>query len=103
MITSVILDKSKIHNKLRDYRRRDNLLMLNYPVENEGLKTIKISECIDLIHKLDNDKCIGCNDSMLFSSVFSDWRRFSKIRILDTSFSDSYVFCCSVSVLFILL
>lgn len=58
--------KKKVQNKLRDYKRVDEIKLLQYPLEN--LKTINMNDAIEIITKLDNDICPGCGCKMLFSN-----------------------------------
>ena len=67
--------KHKIRNKLRDYKRRDKILKLKFPKENENLNTINMNEAIELVNKLDNIYCIGCNCKLLFCN-YNKWCLF---------------------------
>jgi hypothetical protein len=40
----------KVNNKLRDYIRVDKYKKENYPLENEGLETIKLKDAIKLVN-----------------------------------------------------
>jgi len=71
-MNEIPIDKSKIYNKLRDYRRRDKKIREKYPELNQNLKTIKVSEAIEIISKLNNNICIGCGDTILFSN-YTPW------------------------------
>lgn len=59
--------KNKIRNKLGSYKKRDKKLIAKYPVVNKDLKTVNVKECIDLVEKLDDDKCPCCGCTMLFN------------------------------------
>ena len=56
----------KFYNKLRDYRRVDKYKKEKFPLENEGLETIKLKDAYKLVDKLDTDLCYGCECKMLF-------------------------------------
>ena len=56
----------KFYNKLRDYRRVDKCKKEKFPLENEGLETIKLKDAIKLVDELDTDLCYGCKCKMLF-------------------------------------
>ena len=66
----IIQDKNdfskKFYNKLRDYRRLDKCKKEKFPLENEGLETIKLKDAIKLVDELDTDLCYGCKCKMLF-------------------------------------
>ena len=56
----------KVNNKLRDYIRVDKYKKENYPLENEGLETIKLKNAIKLVNELDTYLCYGCKCKILF-------------------------------------
>ena len=56
----------KFYNKQRDYNRIDKIKKEKYPLENEGLETIKLKDAIKLVSELDTDVCCGCECKMLF-------------------------------------
>jgi hypothetical protein len=56
----------KFNNKLRDYRRVDKRKKEIFPIENEGLETIKLNDAIKLVNDLKTDLCDGCKCKILF-------------------------------------
>lgn len=58
--------KQKINNKLGSYNIRDKQKKLLFPLENEGLSTIKLNDAINIVKNLDNNLCCGCGCEMLF-------------------------------------
>jgi len=55
-----------IYNKLKTYKNYDKRLREVFPLENEGLETIKLFDAIKLVDELDTDICQGCKCKMLF-------------------------------------
>jgi len=82
----VVVDdfSKKFYNKLRDYRRVDKLKKEKYPINNEGLETIKLTDAKKLIHELKTDLCEGCNCKMLFNYTPYCVYQFSFDRIDNT-------------------
>ena len=56
----------KFYNKMSDYRKVDKHKRTIFPLENEGLETIKLTDAIQMVSELDSDICRGCNCKMLF-------------------------------------
>ncbi len=56
----------KFYNKLRDYKRRDKYINNKFPLENQGLETIKLKDAIKLVSDLDTDVCYGCKCKIIF-------------------------------------
>jgi len=55
-----------IYNKLTQYKRDNKRIKEMFPLENEGLETIKLFDAIKLIDELDTDICKRCKCKMLF-------------------------------------
>lgn len=61
--------RKKFNNKFyggKGNKARDVKIKKKYPLENETLETITFKEALQLVEKLESDKCEGCGDKMLF-------------------------------------
>lgn len=58
--------KKKFQNKVRDYKRSDQYKKEHFPIENENLHTLTMTEAIQLVNDLESDLCTGCGCKILF-------------------------------------
>ena len=65
-ITDIKKMRKKISEKIHTYKKSDKTKQEQYPLENDGLKTITTNEGLELIEKLETDLCFGCGCKLLF-------------------------------------